>query len=323
MANQNDNPTIDDLDLSGIEGFGDVSVDETPIEVDDTPVEEPESSPTTDEGPISWSSLEKLVPEPLHEDLKPVVDEWRRQYERVLDETNPYRQIAARGVTQTDIETALGMREALVTDPRRFYDSMGQTYGWAQDQQRMAQQYAQYAQQAQAKPPANYPAPADEWDPFFTEEQPAAQAGGVDPQLMQAVQETQARLQQIEQMQMQEYQQRQQEQQLAFGRQQLDSELSSLEQKYGTFDKSEVVKRAIANATAGSDPSVVRAFHEMKDYEDRLRKQFVSSRPPKVMGSGSGTAPAVPADLSSDDAKRDAALALAIRLGAQAPGDWR
>ena len=321
MANQNDNPTIDDLDLSGIEGYGDESVDETPIEVADTPVQEPESSSIPDEGPISWSSMEKLVPEPLHEDLRPVVDEWRRQYERVLDETNPYRQIAARGVTQADIETALGMREALVTDPRRFYESMGQTYGWAQDQQRMAQQYAQYAQQAQAKP-ANAPA-ADEWDPFFSEEQPAAQAGGVDPQLMQAVQETQARLQQLEQMQMQEYQQRQQEQQLAFGRQQLDGELSSLEQKYGTFDKAEVVKRAIANATAGSDPSVVRAFHEMKDYEDRLRKQFASNRPPKVMGSGSGTAPAVPADLSSDDAKRDAALALAIRLGAQPPGDWR
>lgn len=320
MANQNDNPTIDDLDLSGIEGYGDESIDESPIEVDDTPVKDPESSSATDEGPISWSSLEKLVPEPLHEDLKPVVEEWRRQYERVLDETNPYRQIAARGVSQSDIETALGMREALVTDPRRFYESMGQTYGWAQDQQRMAQQYAQYAQQAQ-RPPAQQ-APADEWDPFFSEEKPAAQPG-VDPQLMQAVQETQMRLQQLEQMQIQEYQTRQQQQQLEFGRQQLDNELASLEQKYGNFDRAEVVKRAIANATAGNDPSVIKAFHEMKDYEDRLRKQFVSSRPPKVMGSGSGTAPAVPADLSSDDAKRDAALALAIRLGAQAPSDWR
>jgi hypothetical protein len=318
MANQNDNPTIDDLDLSGIEGFGDESIDESPIEVDDTPVQATEASSAEEEGPISWSSLEKLVPEPLHEDLRPVVDEWRRQYERVLDETNPYRQIAARGISQADIETALGMRDALVTDPRRFYDSMGQTYGWAQDQQRMAQQYAQYAQQTQQPPAA---APQNEWDAFFGEEQ--QQAAGVDPKLLQTVQETQARLQQLEQMQMQEYQQRVEQQQLAAGRQQLDTELGSLEQKYGTFDKAEVVKRAIANATAGNDPSVVRAFHEMKDYEDRLRKQFVSNRPPKVMGTGSGTAPAVPADLSSDDAKRDAALALAIRLGAQAPGDWR
>jgi hypothetical protein len=319
MANQNDNPTIDDLDLSGIEGFGDASNDESPIEVDDAPVQAPDEPSATEEGPISWSSMEKLVPEPLHEDLRPVVDEWRRQYERVLDETNPYRQIAARGVSQTDIETALGMRDALVADPRRFYDSMGQTYGWAQDQQRMAQQYAQYAQQTQ-QPPAN--APQSEWDAFFGEEQ-QPQAQNVDATLMQTVQDTQARLQQLEQMQMQEYQQRVEQQQLAAGRQQLDSELGSLEQKYGTFDRAEVVKRAIANATAGSDPSVVRAFHEMKDYEDRLRKQFVSNRPPKVMGTGSGTAPAVPADLSTDDAKRDAALALAIRLGAQAPGDWR
>ena len=120
MANQNDNPTIDDLDLSGIEGFGDESIDESPIEVDDTPVQAPDAPSATDEGPISWSSLEKLVPEPLHEDLRPVVDEWRRQYERVLDETNPYRQIAARGVTQADIETALVCATLLSLTPAVF-----------------------------------------------------------------------------------------------------------------------------------------------------------------------------------------------------------
>lgn len=305
MANQNDNPTVDDLDLSGIEGFSDdVTVDETPIEspeLQETQTTEPQSS---DDGPISWSSVEKLVPEPLHEELKPLVDEWRRQYERVLDETSPYRQYSERGVSQRDIDMALNIQQALLQNPKRFYDGMGETYGWNQQQQN--QQMPPVPQQQ-----------TQEYD-LFAAESPAT----ADPMLLQQIQAQQARLDQIEQAQMFAYQQQAEQQQMAVGRQQLDQELSQLESKYGSFDKAEVVKRAIANASAGADPSVTKAFHELKDYEDRLRKSFVSNRPPKVMGSGTATAPQPPADLSSEEAKRDAALQLAIRLGATAPGDF-
>lgn len=314
MDNQNDNPTIDDLDLSGIEGFSEGTlVDETPIAAPevDAPAEAPE--PAGDDGPISWSSVEKLVPEPLHEDLKPLVDEWRRQYERVLDETSPYRQYSERGVSQRDIDLALNIQQALLENPKRFYDGMGETYGWnqIQQQQAMQEQYNQYAQQ---------PAPQNTGFDLFAEETP--QAPQMDPRLMQTIEQQQARLDQLEQMQMSAYQQQQQQQQMAIGRQQLETELGQLEAKYGQFDKGEVVKRAIANASAGVDPSVAKAFHELKDYEDRLRRNFVASRPPKVMGSGTANTPAPPTDLSSDEAKRDAALQLAIRLGATAPGTY-
>ena len=88
MANQNDTFSIQDLDLSmveGFEGFGDDKADDTPIEepVYDTPVEEPDddepiaaeddSDTDSDDEPISWSYIESIVPEPLHEDLKPLV----------------------------------------------------------------------------------------------------------------------------------------------------------------------------------------------------------------------------------------------------------
>ena len=333
MANQNDNPTVADLDLSGIEGFGDGTlVDETPITVpvDDTPVEAPEAdapvadASPVDDGPISWSSMEKLIPEPLHEDLKPVVEEWRRQYERVLDETQPYRAYSDQGVSAKDIELAISIQQALISDPKKFYEGLGETYGWNQQAQAaaptLAQQYAAMGQ-AQPKPAA----PASEWDSFFgeeaTPEQQAAMAA--DPRLLAAIEAQQARLDQLEQMQQQAIQTQQQEQAMAAGRAQLEGELANLESKYGQFDRAEVVKRAIANASAGQDPSVAKAFHELKDYEDRLRKQFVSSRPPKVMGSGTGIQPPVPADLSTDDLKREAALALAIRLGADSPTSYQ
>lgn len=321
MANQKDNYTVDDLDLSGIEGWNS-SDDSSPIEAPEVeavaPVEEPveieapvEEAPVeavekADDGPISWSTVEKLVPEPLHEDLKPMVDEWRRQYERVLDETSPYRKYSELGVSDKDIEQALSVQKALIEDPKKFYEGLKQAYGW----------------DAPAPAPAVAPAakPAATSDSFFadwaeTEEgQQAAQ--NVDPRLLQAIEEQQARLAKLEEMQTQAVKVQEEERVREQGRVQLEQELSILEGKYGNFDRAEVVKRAVANAASGGDPSVAKAFHELKDYEEKIRKQFVSSRPPKVMGSGTGIAPAVPVDLSTDDAKRDAALALAIRLGA-------
>jgi hypothetical protein len=325
MANQNDNPTVADLDLSGIEGFGDGNlVDETPVAIpeDDTPVEAPEeasvedTSSVVDDGPISWGSVEKLIPEPLHEDLKPMVDEWRRQYERVLDETSPYRQYSEKGITAQDIELAINIQQALVSDPKRFYEGLGETYGWNQ-------QVAAAAAAAAVPAPGAAPAATSEWDSFFGEEAQQAGAPQVDPRLLQQIEAQQARLDQLEQMQQQAIEAQRQEQVMASGRAQLEGELASLEAKYGQFDRAEVVKRAIANASAGADPSVAKAFHELKDYEDRLRKQFVANRPPKVMGSGTGIQPPAPADLSSDELKRDAALALAIRLGAQTPNGYQ
>lgn len=328
MANQNDNPTVADLDLSGIEGFGDGTlVDETPITapVDDTPVEAPEAeapvadASPVDDGPISWASMEKLIPEPLHEELKPVVEEWRRQYERVLDETQPYRQYSQKGISAHDMELAINIQQALLSDPKRFYEGLGETYGWNQQPAPTTQPYMQ------APAPTAAPAQANEWDSFFGENAtPEAQAAmAADPRLLQAIEAQQARLDQLEQMQQQAIQAQQQAQVAEMGRQQLEGELAGLEAKYGQFDRAEVVKRAIANASAGQDPSVAKAFHELKDYEDRLRKQFVATRPPKVMGSGTGVQPPVPTDLSTDDAKREAALALAIRLGADSPSNYQ
>jgi hypothetical protein len=328
MANQKDTYTVDDLDLSGIEGWNG-SDDSTPIEApietpeveaveaveapveSEAPVEEAaiESAPAED-GPISWSSVEKLVPEPLHEDLKPMVEEWRRQYERVLDETNPYRKYSELGVTDKDIEQALSVQKALLEDPKRFYEGLGDAYGWNQP--------------APAPTPAAPKAAAPASDSYFSDwdvdAETAEAAANADPRLIAAIEEQQARLAKLEEMQTKALEEAEQVRVREMGRVQLESELETLESKYGSFDRAEVVKRAVANAAAGGDPSVAKAFHELKDYEEKIRKQFVSSRPPRVMGSGTGITPPAPVDLSSDEAKREAALALAIRLGASDAG---
>lgn len=321
MANQNDTKTLEDLDLSGIEGYDDSSVDDSDVDdsaVDDSAIDDSTADDSdSDDEPISWSYIESFVPEPLHEDLKPLVEDWRRQYERVIDETAPFRRFAEQGYTDADIDMALQVQQALVKDPRRFYDGLGETYGWGRDNQLAAQLAAQQQQLMQAmQQPQQQQDNSMFIDEWGNETQQTPQAQQADPQLIAQLQETQQRLAQMEQFQQQTYAQQQQERQMQMGRSQLDNELNQLEAKYGQFDRKEVIKRAIANATAGNNPSVAQAYHELRDYEEGLRRRYASSRPPKVVGSGNGMAPAEKVDLSSDDAKREAALALALRLGA-------
>lgn len=310
MDNQNDTPTLSDLgiDVNNIGNYDPSNVEVTiedgePIEdnepiVDDTPVE-PEPEDTL---PIRWQDVESMLPEPLHEDFRPVVDEWRRQYSRVLDETEPFRRFIENGVSYRDMDLAVQIQKALIEDPKRFYDGLGETYGWAQQQIQQAPQQAPRQED-------------DMWS--FDGDEPANER---ESQLVQMIQEQQARLEQLEQVTTQSQQMQYEEQMRMQGRQMLEQELFGLEQKYGEFDREEVVRRAMANAAAGGDPSVARAYHELKDYENKIRQQYAASRPPKVMGSGNGMTPASPPDLSSEDARREAALNLAMRLGASGQG---
>lgn len=305
MSNQNDTPSIDDVDLSGIEGWeGGVNnaagaaipdPNDDPIESIEEPVEQIEEDTT----PIRWSDVESLVPEPLHEEMKPMVEEWRRQYNRVLDETQPFREYLNSGISARDMQLAIQIQQALIQDPRRFYDGLGETYGWSQQ-----------AAPAVTATPKSTPE-VDLWS--LDEETVTSER---ETKLLQAIEEQQRRLAAIEEQQTKTFQMQQEETARQQGRAILDRELSDIEKKYGNFDKEEVVRRAMANASTGGDPSVTRAFHELKDYETKLRQQFASQRPPKVMGSGSGMAPATPLVLDTEDARREAALQLAMRLGA-------
>jgi len=335
MANQNDTFDIQELDLSmveGFEGFGDDKADDTPIEepVYDTSVEEPDddepiaAEDDSDDEPISWSYIESIVPEPLHEDLKPLVEDWQRRYQRIIEETEPLRKYTQQGVTEADIEAALQVQQALIKDPRRFYEGLGETYGWQQEAAGVAELKTQIeqtqrliaqrtGQQQQTDP--------DSFESYFgfdeNNTQQQAPSSQQEMLLAKQLQETQERLQQLEQNQKTSEQQRMYQEQAEAGRRQLENELGELEQKYGTFDRTEVVKRAVANAHAGNNPSVSHAYHELRDYEENLRRKYAAKRPPKVVGSGSGMTAAAPPDLSTDDAKREAALALALRLGSQ------
>lgn len=322
MDNLNDTaPTLESLDLSGIPGIEEylgTSTPETPIEapVVEEPIAEIAPEAATDEGPISWASIAEDLPEPLHETLRPIVDEWSRKYSRVQEEAAPYYNLVNNGFSPDEIEMAAALQRALATDPQGFYEQMGQAYGYAQ-----AQKIAELEQKVQQ---VTAPVQATGEKNWWEEEEagttaPAAQAPlQADPRIDQMEQE----LEQLRAMQ----EQVQEQQRLDEGRAQMEIELASIRQKYGDYDEEEVVRRAVANHHADGDASLTRAFHEYKDMEERIRADLASRQKvaPKVMGAASGMAPSEPpAKLDTDDARRQAALELAIRLGATPPNGSR
>lgn len=318
MDNLNDTtPSVDALDLSGIPGIEEYlgkpapEVEEVVEEaIEDTYSEQPEAT----EGPISWASISEDLPEPLHETLRPIVDEWSRKYERVREEAAPYYNLVDSGFSAEEIQMAAALQRALATDPEGFYDQMGQAYGYAQ-----AQKLAELEQKVQQIQPAAQTSAEKNWweEEEATATEPAARVLA-DPRIDQMEQE----LEQLRAMQEQVQEQQRQEE----GRAQMEIELASLRQKYGEYDEEEVVRRAVANHHADGDASLARAFHEYKDMEARIRADIASKQKtaPKVMGAASGMAPSEPpAKLDSDDARRQAALELAIRLGATPPNGSR
>lgn len=314
MDNLNDTtPSVEALDLSGIPGIEQyLGTPEPEAEqpIEDTYTEAAEVS----EGPISWSSISEDLPEPLHETLRPIVDEWSRKYERVREEAAPYYNLVESGFSSEDIEMAAALQRALATDPQGFYEQMGQAYGYAQ-----AQKIAELEQKVQqVVAPTQQSGEKNWWEEEETTTPNEQTRVVTDPRIDQMEQE----LEQLRAMQEQVYE----NQRLEEGRAQMEFELAVLREKYGEYDEEEVVRRAVANHHSDNDASLMRAFHEYKDMEERIRADLASKQKtaPKVMGGASGMMPAeAPKQLDSDDARREAALALAIRLGATPPNNSR
>jgi hypothetical protein len=312
MDNQNDNITVESLDLSGIPGIEEFLGSPAKEEAIESPAEiqyeTQETDSVSEDGMISWSKFAEDLPEPLHEQFKPIVDEWSRQYNRVSEEASPYYELREAGFTPEEISMAANLQRALAEDPQGFYEQMGQAYGFAQQQQLAELQ--QQVQQMKSPPAAGQTATGNWWE----EEEDAApemQQSLSDPRYSQLEQE----LAILRDMQEQVLDR----QRLDEGRAQMEIELTTIRNKYGEYDEEEVVRRALANYSLDGDASLVRAFHETKDLEQRVAQRYATKQKsaPKVMGSASGMPPAAQARaVDTEEARRAAALELAIRMGA-------
>lgn len=342
MSNPIVNKTAADLDLSGIPGIEGLSIpgvnapapvdseagsegsapqDHQPSEPADYSAydREPQGSsapePTassTDAQDDLWAPLLGQVPEPLHQEIRPTLDEYQRQISRrdeQLAQMQPFQEWIQRGLTPQDIVMALQTQQEILTNPRAYWDQLGSRFGWNVPQQVV---YAPPPQQQQAQ--------GGEFDDIFgggEQQGQAPQQQQLPPELQQALQQVQQGQQQMAQWQ----QQQQQAQIIAQGRQRIEQELNDLEQRYGQFDRQEVQRRAFVNAQTGKGPDLTAAFHEMKDYENSVARRYAAQRPqaPAIIGGGNGQTPPVKTDLSTPEARAQAAYQLALQMGADNP----
>jgi hypothetical protein len=235
----------------------------------------------------------------------------------------PYAEWAQRGLSSDDILMALQTQAAILQDPRGYWESMGRQYGWnspqAQQAQAFMQQQEQAPQQAQSQ---------NGFDDIFGG-MTAEEQQSLPPAVQQQLAAVQQQVAQIQAQQQQVFQQQEQQVAVEQGRARIEREFQAIEQRYGPLDeevKQEIGRRAVANFHAGIDPSITRAYHEYRDFENRVTTRYARQRPaaPQVLGSGSGMAPPVAPVLDTPEAKQAAAFALALQMGADNPnGGYR
>ncbi len=91
----------------------------------------------------AWQPFLDVLPTSLHETVKPVLQDWdknyqgvQQKYSEVQSRFSPYADIV-NGVDPEQLQSALQIAQMIESDPRAFYDNMGDYYKdeWGQGQQ--------------------------------------------------------------------------------------------------------------------------------------------------------------------------------------------
>lgn len=103
----------------------------------------PDTSGSTGNDNPAWKSFMDVLPTSLHETVKPVLRDWdknyqgvQQQYSEVQSKFSPYADIIE-GADPEQLQSAMMIAQMIESDPRSFYDSMGDYYKdeWGQGQQ--------------------------------------------------------------------------------------------------------------------------------------------------------------------------------------------
>jgi hypothetical protein len=230
------------------------------VEESSEPVEVETVEPTTAE----WESILQVVPEGLHEIVRPELEKYNQTMEDRLYEVNQKYESWEPIIDVHDAETtayALGILDRLNSDPRGLYDAMREHYGWQDQVQAAVEQSNGWQQDEETIDTATY-----EEDPRITELQ----------QGMEAI--AQLLVTEREQYAAQE------------ADNELEQELISAKQKYGDFDERYVLLDAINN-----DIDLDTAIRNYKQLEESLLIKNNQPPAPSVIGS-SGGVPVVSVD---------------------------
>lgn len=110
-----------------------------PVDSGTAPVDNGGGQQPTGENP-AWAELLGVLPSSLHPQVKPFLDKWDKgvseRFTKVQSEYEPYKPFVGRD--PAEIQASLQLAQLIASDPRSFYDNMGQYYasewGLNQDQ---------------------------------------------------------------------------------------------------------------------------------------------------------------------------------------------
>lgn len=230
------------------------------ITPDVEPVIEPDAQDETPKENPNWAEAwGDFTPEPVREHQRKVFEQWDRNYRELESKFQPFRQYEDLGLSPELVSQALQIQDAIVNDPKGFYDRMGTHWG--------------FAQQLQAAQDAAEANPSDYGEDMTPEER----------RLAELIERQERIIAQQEQSYQESISAQEEQQQLNS----VNAELDQLERQNGKFDRERVIKQALMNASTGGNPTVANAYYEVQRERDEwLRSQQVQA--PKVMGGGNG-----------------------------------
>lgn len=204
-------------------------------------------------GHPAWQEVLSVIPAEYHEALTPKLKEWdagvTRRFQEIHSEYEPlksFEPLVEQGVDVDTLSNALGMFQALNTDPRGLYEALGEAYGFVSEQES-----------------------TDEDDDYDNDYR-------IPPEVQRQLNEQQLLLEQ-----MAEYMQGQQTSQQEIQEQELlDSYLEGLQSEYGEFDMDYVLTKM----AAGVDGEL--AVREYQDkFPVGASGNNGGTQPPQVFGS--------------------------------------
>jgi hypothetical protein len=103
-------------------------------EVETPPVETLDLGTTPDGSPINpaWKDFLDVLPSSLHPTVYPVLRKWdsgvQERFQKVQSQYEPYKSVLETGLPAEQITASLQLAQMIASNPRDFYDKMGQRY---------------------------------------------------------------------------------------------------------------------------------------------------------------------------------------------------
>lgn len=223
--------------------------------------------PLVEGGNPAWNDVLQYVPEDKRAEVVPKLKEWDSSYQTVQQSYNEWKALSDQGIKAEDAQLAVNVLSMLEHDPKRVYDALGAHLGISAEE---AQEVIEGGQGLEAQ-------------------EQAAQELGIDPEVLNSLNQ---RVDALTRIALAE----KQEKDVAKEEVELDRELKALEKAHGVFPEEEVIMRMMHKGLSAEE-----ALNDYMAYEEQLLSRRPSA--PRLLGSSGGRVPNQQIDVTKLDGK--------------------